>query len=199
MKLAAMILGAGRSRRMGRPKLLLPWAGTTVLGHLLKVWRGLEAEPICVVVAADDHVLSTELDRLGVPQAHRILNPSPETGMFGSVQCAAGWAVGFRSPITHIALILGDQPHLKVDSLSGLLRFSEAHLHQVCQPSYRGHKRHPVIVPRCCFEELAGSSAQTLKEFLADCDIGILPCDDPGLDLDLDTPLDYQKLLLLQG
>ena len=46
MKLGVVILAAGASSRMGRPKLLLPWSGTTVIGHLLNQWRALGASPI---------------------------------------------------------------------------------------------------------------------------------------------------------
>ena len=44
-----VILGAGASTRMGRPKLLLPWGDTSIIGHLLGQWRGLGARPIAVV------------------------------------------------------------------------------------------------------------------------------------------------------
>jgi len=45
----ALILGAGKSARMGRPKLLLPWHGTTILGHLIQQWKRLSVEQIAVV------------------------------------------------------------------------------------------------------------------------------------------------------
>src|ERR1035437_2980619 len=47
-----VILAAGRSARMGKPKLLLPWGGTSVLGHLIEEWRALHAKQIDVVCDA---------------------------------------------------------------------------------------------------------------------------------------------------
>src|SRR4051812_8081052 len=92
IKFGVVILAAGASRRMGRPKLLLPWGQTTALGHLLQQWNGTGASQIAVVHAADAKPLIEELDRLDFPLANRIPNPSPENGMFSSIQCAARWA-----------------------------------------------------------------------------------------------------------
>src|ERR1043166_8621287 len=85
MKLGVVILAAGASSRMGRPKLLLPWRNTTVIGHLLDQWSILGASPVVVVCAARDPLLPAELDRLGFPTGGRVLNPNPELGMFSSI------------------------------------------------------------------------------------------------------------------
>src|ERR1017187_4844161 len=84
--LGVIILAAGRSARMGKPKLLLPWGKTSVLGHLIEQWRALGADQIAVVCAPGDVAVRAELDRLGVLEGNRIGNPAPERGMFSSVQ-----------------------------------------------------------------------------------------------------------------
>jgi len=190
--LGAVVLGAGRSRRMGRPKLLLPWQGTTVLGHLVAQWQAAGVEQIAIVCAAGDRAIQAELDRLAFPAAHRIFNPAPDRGMFSSIQCAAQWPA-WQSALTHFAIVLGDQPHLRQGTLRALLRFSAAHPAQVCQPSRAGRPRHPVSLPRTAFLDLAQSQAGHLKEFLAACHTAACELDDPGLDLDLDCPADYEK------
>src|SRR5437764_10462403 len=90
--LGAVILAAGRSSRMGRPKLLLPWGATSALGHLIEQWRKLGAHQIAVVCAAGDTGMQAELDRLKFPIECRIFNEAPERGMFSSIQCAARWS-----------------------------------------------------------------------------------------------------------
>src|ERR1043166_8703452 len=70
--LAAVILAAGRSVRMGQPKLLLPWGGRSIIGHLLAQWRDLKAQQITVVCAGGDMNIQEELDRLGFPTGDRI-------------------------------------------------------------------------------------------------------------------------------
>jgi molybdenum cofactor cytidylyltransferase len=237
-----IILCAGRSSRMGKPKLLLPWGKISVLGHLIGEWRALGARQVAVVCAADDpaqisptqvaadgsqrclrrgknaptavggYALSAddarweisrlaiqeELDRLGFPAQDRIINPAPERGMFSSIQCAAQW-IGWREGITHWAIVLGDQPHLQRQTLRQVLDFSAAHPTSVCQPARRGHRRHPVLLPKAVFRQLAVSTAVSLKEFLVarPQELALCEVDDPGLELDIDRPEDYDKAVEL--
>ena len=196
--LAVLILAAGRSTRMKRPKLLLPWGNTSILGHQLNAWQSLGVRQIGIVSAPGDDSIRTELDRLGFPASCRILNPRPEDGMFSSIRCAAEWD-GWGSRLTHWVITLGDQPHLRLETLRALLKLSAVHPAEVCQPRRLGHLRHPVVLPRKIFSRLKESSASTLKEFLCPLTNQIASCevDDPGLDLDIDEPQDYERALAL--
>jgi len=193
--LGIIILGAGASSRMGRPKLLLPWAGTTVIGRLISQWLELGAGQIAVVRRPDDAELMVELDQLDFPQAHQIINPQPERGMFSSIVCAANWT-GWRTEITNWAIVLGDQPHLHIETLRSLLAFSAQNRGAICQPTSGGRLAHPAILPRPIFDSLKSSAAATLKDFLklAACPGVQCEINDPGLALDMDTPEDYKRL-----
>jgi molybdenum cofactor cytidylyltransferase len=198
--LGVVILAAGRSTRMGKPKLLLPWGQTSVLGHLIRQWKALGAKQIAAVCAADDKAIHLEMDRLGVPAQDRIVNPAPQRGMFSSIQCAAQWP-SWDSALTHWAIVLGDQPHLEQQTLRRVLDFSAAHPASVCQPARLGHGRHPVLLPNSVFRQVAISTAATLKEFLSGSSRKVAFCelDDPGLDLDIDYPEDYRNALKRVG
>jgi molybdenum cofactor cytidylyltransferase len=138
------------------------------------------------------------LDSLSFPASERIQNPQPEQGMFGSIHCAAQWP-GWFPKLTHWAITLGDQPHLRLETLRALLQFSATHPGRVCQPRHLGHLRHPVILPKEIFRQLAQTNASTLKEFLKSVPEEIAACDigDAGLDFDIDTPADYERALAL--
>jgi len=192
--LGVVILAAGRSSRMGQPKLLLPWGESSILGHLIHQWQLLGAKQITVVCGPNDRGIQTELTRLNFPQASRIVNPNPECGMFSSIQCAAGWH-GWQQALTHWAIVLGDQPHLRLETLRAIIDFSTGHPDKVCQPRKDGHRYHPVVLPRKVFEQLRSSSAANLKEFLASCETAYCEMTDAGLELDIDRPEDYQKAL----
>jgi len=194
LSVGVVILAAGRSRRMGRPKLLLPWGSSSVLGHLITQWQALGARQIAVVCALDESAIVTELDRLGFPAGQRVFNPDPERGMFSSIQCAAQWP-GWQTAVTHWTLVLGDQPHLREATLRCLLEFGAAHPEAVCQPAHGGHRRHPVVLPRCAFHQLANSTATDLKEFLKSFATATCELDEAGLELDIDRPEDYEKAL----
>src|SRR5258706_8873742 len=190
--LAVILLAAGASSRMGRPKMLLPWGNTTVLGHLLQVWQELGAAQIAAVSAAGDAAVNLELDRLGLPPEGRIVNPDPRRGMFSSIQCAGLWK-GWQTGLTHWAIVLGDQPHLPKSTLRALLDFASDYSAMICQPSRSGRPRHPVLLPREAFERLAKTEAETLKQLLERNDVKLLEMNEPGLDLDIDRPDDYEK------
>lgn len=179
---------------MGRPKLLLPWGQTSVLGHLLEQWQRLGAKQIAVVCAAADAGMNAEFGRLGFPEAQRIVNPAPERGMFSSIQCAAAWK-GWLPTLSHWAIVLGDQPHLRFETLKAILEFSASNPEKVCQPRKDGHRHHPVVLPRAMFERLATATAPNLRDFLDSCETAYCEINDPGLELDIDRPEDYQKAL----
>jgi molybdenum cofactor cytidylyltransferase len=194
--LGGVILTAGRSARMGRPKLLLPWGGTSVLGHQLRTWQALGVSQLAVVWALGDAAIEAELDRLQFPSGARIRNPDPDQGMFGSIRRAASWP-GWQAGLTQMAVILGDQPHPRLSTLQALLDFSARHPNAVCQPRAAGRLRHPVILPRPLLQSLAATGASSLREFLESWPGERVACalEDPGLTCDLNTPADYQQAL----
>jgi molybdenum cofactor cytidylyltransferase len=196
-QLGVIILGAGTSARMGRPKLLLPWRDTTVIGHLLAQWREIGARQVALVLRSSDAALAAELERLDFPEPDRIENPQPERGMFSSIVCAASWN-GWRKEISNWAIVLGDQPHLQRETLRQVLDLSAQNKEAICQPVFGGRTRHPVILPRPAMVELKNSNAGSLKEFLKLTTQPRVQCSvtDAGLSLDMDTPEDYKRLTI---
>jgi len=200
MPFGVVILGAGASSRMGRPKLLLPWGDTSVIGHIIQQWRELGANQIVIVHRPSDALLAAELDRLKFAAQHRIENPQPEFGMFSSILCAATWA-GWNKEISTWAIALGDQPHLRMSTLRALLEYAAQNPDSICQPEFSGRGWHPVLLPCRAFAELGTSRAQTLKDFLkqTSCPLVKRSIQDPGLALDLDTPEDYKQANSIQA
>jgi len=178
---------------MGQPKLLLPWGNSTILAHLIGQWGAVGAVQIVTVIEANSP-LTEELDRFRAVE--RIVNPKPALGMFSSVQCAARWD-GWNKALTHFAITLGDQPQVRIETLKTVVSFAEQHPDGICQPARRGRGRHPVIMPRKHFLELATAKESTLKEFLQAREGArkLLESDDGGLDSDLDTIADYEKAI----
>jgi molybdenum cofactor cytidylyltransferase len=190
----AVILAAGASSRMGQPKLLLPWGTTSVLGHLIQQWRNVGATQIAVVCAEGDLGISSELVRLSFPAENRIINSAPGQGMFSSIQCAARWPAWIPG-LTHWVFALGDQPHLRWQTLKALIEFGTTHPDKICQPIRQGRRRHPVLFSRQGFDRLRNATQENLKQFLlaAPEELACCEIDDPGLDLDIDFPTDYDR------
>jgi molybdenum cofactor cytidylyltransferase len=196
VRLGVVILAAGASSRMGRPKLLLPWGDTTVIGHLIRQWQRAGAAQIAIVGAEGDKALPTELDRLGLPAADRIVNPAPDRGMFSSIQCAARWP-RWSDGLTHWIISLGDQPHVRTETLAALIAFGAKNPEAVCQPARHGRARHPVLLPAAVFGRLADWSGESLKQFLSTEPRNLCELDDPALDFDMDEPADYERAVAL--
>ncbi len=195
MRFGVVLLAAGGSGRMGLPKMLLPWGGTSVIGHQIKVWNELGAGQLAVVCARGDEAMLTELNRLQFPSENRITNEAPQRGMFSSVRCAAQWP-DWAEDLSHWTIALGDQPHLRPETLRALLACAARQSSKIVQPRARGHLHHPVLLPKAHFLELGFSEAATLKDFLESRRAAVAGCevDDPGLEQDMDTPADYEKI-----
>lgn len=194
MSVLVAILAAGESRRMGRPKLCLPWGKTTILGHILAQWREAGADKILVVHGQGKTPVTLELDRLGVPAAQRAATVAPERGMMGSVVTAAAQALHDKS-LTHLVIVLGDQPQLQTGTLRELLRVCEATPDKMIRVVFGGKSGHPLALPMNVLAELSVTLSETLRDFLClkeipACD---LTCHDSGVLLDVDTPDDYAR------
>jgi molybdenum cofactor cytidylyltransferase len=191
--IGVVILAAGESKRMGRPKLLLPWGKNSVLGHLIWQWQALGASQIGVVCAEHDDTIQAELNRIGFPAQDRIINVAPQRGMFSSIQSASQWN-GWKTDLTHWAIVLGDQPHLHDETLRRIIEVSRNSPDHICVPRQGGHRRHPVVLPREAFITIANTSSADLRAFLNDPPVPVKLCDvdDPALELDIDNPEDYE-------
>jgi molybdenum cofactor cytidylyltransferase len=196
IRLGAIILGAGASSRMGEPKLVLPWQGTSIIGHLLSVWTSVGAEQIAVVCAPSPHPLHGELDHLSFDESLRIINPVPDQGMFSSIQCAARWN-RWNNALTHFVIILGDQPQIPMKTIQNLLDIASEQPARICQPACHGRPKHPIILPKSFFAELCTTASKTLRDFLEHHAFqrSFAEIDDDSLNMDLDSPADYKAAL----
>ena len=113
---------------------------------------------------------------------------------------AANWT-GWRRQISTFAIVLGDQPHLRPETLRTMLEYPAQNPDSICQPEFGGHGWHPVLLPRRAFAELQRTQAKTLKDFLkqTSCPLVKRSIQDPGLALDLDTPEDYKQANCIQA
>ena len=179
---------------MGRPKLLLAWNGTSILGDLLQRWRALCPQQCALVLAPNDGAMVEELEALHADQIFRIVNPKPAEGMFSSIRAAASWS-GWSPAISHWVVTLGDQPLVRMETLQQLLTEGEKRAEWICQPARNGRPRHPVLLPSAHFRDLAAAREENFKQFLAarDSSRHVFESGDAGLDVDLDFPADYDQ------
>lgn len=117
MKVGAVILAAGASSRMGSPKALLPWEGTSFVAHVTDVAREAGLDPVVVVTGAEHAGIVTALEGRG---ADCIENAGWREGMASSLR--AGADAGFGRGCDALVVLLADQPEVTADHLTRLVQ-----------------------------------------------------------------------------
>ena len=147
--LAAVILAAGESRRMGSPKALLPHQGRPFLRHLLDITRHPKIGLTRVVLGANAEEI---LSRLELDPAIVVINENWTEGQLSSIHAAlrslpAGATDG-------MVLCLVDHPLISANLISELIEQFYATGKPIVVPRYQGRRGHPVIFSRTLYAEL---------------------------------------------
>jgi molybdenum cofactor cytidylyltransferase len=182
-----LVLGAGGSKRLGRPKQLLPYGDGTLLGHVVGVARACSFDQLVVVIggAADDVRASVDLAGADV-----IINDAYGAGCSSSIAAALG-VVDPRCDV--LVLMLGDQPGVSVGTVRALLAGrGDAEL-AVCR--YDDGRGHPIAFARSAFGALADLHGDKgVWRLLDQGEVAEVPISGP-IPLDVDTPEDYEAVL----
>jgi len=197
MAVAAVILAAGASERMGRPKALLPWTGgETLVEYQVAQLLAAGVEVVVVVVGDDADRIIPLVSRDGVEP---IVNERWREGRAGSVR--VGTAAVPRD--TDTALIVNvDQPR-PAAVYRALLDAHIAGAAQVTRPVHAGAHGHPIVLGRGALAEARNvvDATQGLRAVIDRHRATLLevPFDDPVVLLDINTPEDYARAKVTFG
>ena len=191
-----IVLAAGRSRRMGRAKALLPIgsSGETFIGRIVRVLRDSDVDDVLIVVA-DGRPLVTQALTDAEPPPRCVVNDTPDLGQLSSLQ------VGLRA-IDHpgvggLLVTLVDVPLIAPETVRALLDAHSQTRAPVVRPVRHGRHGHPVIFDRSVFDELRSAPADAGAKAVvrAHLDESVeVPVEDDGPFLDIDTPADYERI-----
>src|SRR5215218_9553834 len=112
MKVGAIILAAGSSSRMGRPKQTLQFHGESLIRRAALAALGARCHPVVVVTGANAELMKGQLDGLDVCE---VLNTLWETGMASSIRVGVKGLVGADADTDAAVIMLCDQPHVTAD------------------------------------------------------------------------------------
>jgi len=138
--ICAVVLAAGLSRRMGVQKLLLPFGGKTVIGHIVDQILAGDVNRTYVVVGHQGERVRRELSERNVTI---VSNPDYESGMLSSVRC--GLAV-LPSECRAVLVALGDQPSVTSKLIDQMTRSFGETDKGILVPVYEGGRGHPVLL-----------------------------------------------------
>lgn len=189
----ALLPAAGASRRMGRPKLLLPVGGRPMVAGVVEALRGGGVEEIILVIAPGDEALQTWAMQNGVTIA---INPDPDRGMLSTIQEGVAALVEVLAGET-LLISPADLPHLQAGTVAELLRKMKETGAPLALPTYRGKRGHPLaLAPRLVPEIHTLDPGIGLKQLRDRHEAELLEIEvkDAGVVQDVDTPEDYERL-----
>jgi molybdenum cofactor cytidylyltransferase len=190
--IAAIVLAAGRSRRMGAHKLLLPLGDRPLLAHVVAAACASTADPVIVVLG---HEAARVAAALPPGRQRVIVNPDYREGMSTSLR------VGLAAvpPQASGALILlGDQPLITPALVERMLGVAQESPDSIIAASYDGRRGNPVYFPRAYFGELEGvtgdEGGRSVIERHRDT-LRLVEIANAAAALDTDSPDDYRHVL----
>jgi molybdenum cofactor cytidylyltransferase len=191
--LSGVVLAAGESRRMGKPKQLLPFGGATILERVVDALLDAGVGEVIVVLG---HLAEEVRVVLGDRPVKVVINEAYREGMLSSVQCGVR-AAGTAQDAALFAL--GDQPHIEsqvVREVMDAYRSGEAGM---VIPRYGGKKGHPIIINlqryRAAILRLpAHVGLNALMQEYAD-DVRFIEVSTEDIIRDIDVPEDYRREL----
>jgi molybdenum cofactor cytidylyltransferase len=190
--IAAIILAAGASRRMGCPKALLQIDGRTFVRRLVEVLQSAQLDTIVVVLGAHAQQVSDEIVGLNVLT---VVNEEYEKGQLSSLLTG----IDFVEPQCLDAVLVCpvDHPSVSREVVVSLVGAFKERSALIAVPTFKGRRGHPVLFSRTLFDELRGAPADVgarhvLRSHAADVvEVGVV---DEGVLVNVDTWDDYREL-----
>lgn len=176
---------------MGRPKQLLPWGKTTLLGHAVTRALHTEAKTVTVVLGAHGDRIKKEMTFNGVTVVH---NPRWQSGLGSSIACGVKHLLAHHNDSKGILIMLADQPFIRVSYLNELIRCFREQPRQIIATSYGKRAGVPAIFGAFYFEALSRlQDDEGARSMIGKHAADVLALD-PGPVADIDTPEAYRTL-----
>jgi molybdenum cofactor cytidylyltransferase len=189
-----IVLAAGASTRMGRPKALLAIGADTFVTRACRTLSEAGVDDLIVVAGTEHAEVAAALGDAGL-HARVIENPRREEGQLSSL--LTGLAVADRPGVDAVLVHLVDVPLVRAETARAVVEAFRRTRAPVVRPAVGGRHGHPVLFSRRVFDDLrradpAVGAKAVVRAHAADvCDV---PVDDDGACRDVDTPEEYGRL-----
>lgn len=192
----AIVLAAGKSSRMGRPKATLPLdGGDTFLTRIVRTFTAASVEDVVVVVGHDAEAIVASFANVDLV-ARFVENPEYEQGQLSSL--VTGLRVVDRPGVVAVLVTLVDVPLVSAATVRAVVdRYRQTHA-PIVRP-VRGHEHgHPVLIDRSLFDAIRHADPAVGAKPIIRANVslaGDVEVTDAGAFADADTPDDYDRLL----
>jgi len=188
--LEGIILAAGESRRMGYPKPLLEIGSRTFIEQIAETMLAVVPRLVIVIGAYRERV------RAAIARDARIAiaeNPDYSRGQLSSLKVGLGVIqADSAGAIVH----LGDHPMVRVETFRAIVDTYDRTGKPIVIARHHGRRGHPVVFDRALFGELMSAPEEEGARYVVNADasrVAYVDLDDPGINLDLDTPSDLAR------
>ena len=188
----AVILAAGESKRMGKPKLLLPYGEKTIIETIVETVVSSNVENTLIILGSDREKTEEKIKNYPVKIVY---NRDFRSGMLSSVQC------GFKAlpqETRAVLVVLGDQPKISADVINKLIDAYKSTGKGIVLPVYKKERGHPVLIDVKYGEEVENLSPEAgLRGTVYNHPEDILEVDveTPSIFQDIDDESDYKREL----
>jgi molybdenum cofactor cytidylyltransferase len=186
----AIVLAAGESRRMGRPKPLLPFEGNTFLGQIISVLAASDIDAITVVLGAEADQVTESVD---LSDVRAVVNKDYQKGQLSSLVAAM---LGIHPQTDAILLCLVDHPFITTQVVDAIAnKFAETS-GRIIVPVFNSHRGHPTLFARPLFGQLLNAPEDRGARHVLysnESEVLELETSDSGILIGIDTPEDYAR------
>jgi len=186
--ICALVLAAGKSERMGRPKMVLPFGSQTIIETVIDNIMKAGISDILVVTGSDRDAVESACSNKPVAICY---NPKYEEGMHSSVVCG----FSYLPEITRAVMVfLGDQPFIPFEVIQTVMHTWRQSGKGIIIPTYQGKRGHPTLFDFRLREEIlqldpAIGLRSVIKKFpeeMLEIEVNF-----PQIMKDIDTKIDY--------
>jgi molybdenum cofactor cytidylyltransferase len=190
--IVAVVLSAGESSRMGRPKALLPIDGQTFIERIVGALKKSSVAKVMVVLGHNADEMTPRLEHLPV---EILVNPDYKLGQLSSLQVAVRRLE--REPDCDAMLVhLVDHPYVNTKLVQTMIKRYEDTGKLIVVPRYNRKRGHPVIFSRKLFAELLAAPVDQGAKAVVNAhrdDTLEIDTEDEGVTVDIDTPELYRQ------
>ena len=188
-----VLLAAGASTRLGKPKQNLLYKGETLLQHAVRAALGSVCAPVVVVLGAEAKAILPDVAAKPVTVVH---NPLWQDGMASSVRTGLATVLDIEPNVAACVFMVCDQPFTEATLVDALVQKHQQSGKGMVACAYNNTMGTPALLDRRYFQELLALEGQEGAKkllYLYEEDVVTIPF--PGGAFDIDTAADYQALL----
>jgi molybdenum cofactor cytidylyltransferase len=190
--IAAVVLSAGESSRMGRPKALLPIDGQTFIERIVAALKHAKLGKIIVILGHNASELQAKIIHLPV---EILINLDYKRGQLSSLQLAIRYLQA-DPDCDGILVHLVDHPYIDPGLIEEMIRRFDQTKRKIIVPKFRGKRGHPVIFSRELFSELLSAPMDQGAKAVVNAHLAEtleIDTEEEGIAVDIDTPELYQQ------